>query len=161
MLYGLNDNPVELIVKHNMRRNAQRTQKFYITNRLCMKTCLLSERRLQNNQLTKRCVLSWCSSKHNHYGFAFKESFMCNTHSWYVIIVGTNQSNLTHWSRVTHICVSNSTIIGLDNGLSPGRRQAIIWTNAGILLIRTLGTQFSEIISEIHTFLFKKMHLKM
>ena len=32
---------------------------------------------------------------------------------------------LTHWGRVTHICVGNLTIIGSDNGLSPGRRQAI------------------------------------
>ena len=53
---------------------------------------------------------------------------------------------LTHWGRVTHICVSELTIIGSDNGLSPGRRQAIIWTNAGILLIRTLGTNVSEIL---------------
>ena len=68
---------------------------------------------------------------------------------------------LTHWGRVTHICVSKLTIIGSDNGLSPGRRQAIIWTNAGILLIRTLGTNFSEILSAIHAFSFKKMHLKM
>ena len=37
--------------------------------------------------------------------------------------------------RVTHICVANLAIIGSDNGLSPGRRQAIIWTNAGILFI--------------------------
>ena len=42
---------------------------------------------------------------------------------------------LTHWGWVTHICVDNLTIIGSDNGLSPGRRQAIIRTNAGILLI--------------------------
>ena len=62
---------------------------------------------------------------------------------------------------MTHICVSKLTIIGSDNGLSPGWRQAIIWTNAGILLIRTLGTNFSEILSEIHAFWFKKMHLKM
>ena len=68
---------------------------------------------------------------------------------------------LTHWGRVTHICVSKLITIGSDNGLSPGRRQAIIWTNAGILLIGTLGTNFSEILSEIHTFSFKKMHLKM
>ena len=38
--------------------------------------------------------------------------------------------SLTHWGRVTHICVSDLTIIGSDNGLSPGRRQAIIRTNA-------------------------------
>ena len=61
---------------------------------------------------------------------------------------------------MTHICVSKRTIIGSDNGLSPGRRQAIIWTNAGILLIRTLGTKFSEILIKIITFSLKKMHLK-
>ena len=68
---------------------------------------------------------------------------------------------LTHWGRVTHVCVSKLSILDSDNGLSPGRRQAIIWTNAGILLIWTLGTNFSEIISEIHAYSFKKMHLKM
>ena len=41
------------------------------------------------------------------------------------------------------------TIIGSDNGFSPGRRQAIIWTNAGILLIGPLGINFSEILIEI------------
>ena len=71
-----------------------------------------------------------------------------------------HKHHLTHWGRVTHICVSKSTIIVSDNGLSPGRRQAIIWTNNGILLIRSLVTNFSEILSEIHTFSFKKMHLK-
>ena len=72
-----------------------------------------------------------------------------------------NFRSLTHWGRVTHTCVGNLTITGSDNGLSPGRRRAIIWTNAGILLIGTLGTNFSEILSEIHTFSFKKMHFKM
>ena len=62
---------------------------------------------------------------------------------------------------MTHICVGKLTIIDSDNGLLPGRRQAFIWTNAGILLIRTLGTNFSEILSEIQSFSFKKMHLKM
>ena len=69
--------------------------------------------------------------------------------------------DLTHWGRVTHICVGNLTIIGSDNGLSPGRRQAITWTNVGILLIGHLGTNFSEMLIEIHTFSFKKIHLKM
>ena len=59
-------------------------------------------------------------------------------------------SLLTHWGRVTHICVGNLTIIGSYNGLSPGRRHAIIWTNAGILLIGPSGTNFSEILIEIH-----------
>ena len=60
-----------------------------------------------------------------------------------------------------YICVAYLTIIGSDNGLSPSRRQAIIGTNAGILLIRSLGTNFSEILIEIQSFWFKKMHLKM
>ena len=69
--------------------------------------------------------------------------------------------NLTHCGRVTHICVSKLATIGSDNGLSPGRCQAIIWTNAGIMLIGPLGTNFSEILIEICTFSFQKMHLKM
>ena len=69
--------------------------------------------------------------------------------------------SLTHWGRVTHICVGNLTIIGSDNGLSPERRQAIIWTNTGILLIEPLGTNFSEILIRIQIFSFKKMRLKM
>ena len=68
---------------------------------------------------------------------------------------------LTHWGRVTHICVSKQTSIGSDNGLSPGRRQAIIWTNAGILLIGPMWTNFSEILIAIHIFFFKKMCLNM
>ena len=62
---------------------------------------------------------------------------------------------------MTHICVSKQTIIGSDYGLSPSRSQAIIWTNAGILLIGTLGTNTSEILSKINAFSYKKMHLKM
>ena len=48
-----------------------------------------------------------------------------------------------------HICVNKLTIIGSDDGLSTGRRQAIIWTNAGILLIGRLETNFNEILIEI------------
>ena len=60
-----------------------------------------------------------------------------------------------------HICIGNLTIIAPDNGLSPGRRQAIIWTNAGILLIGPWGTNFSEILIGIQTFSFKNVHLNM
>ena len=67
---------------------------------------------------------------------------------------------LTHRGRVTHICISKLTgIIGSDNGLAPGWRQAIIWTNAGILLNEPLGTNFqwnfnqnSNIFIEENTF---------
>ena len=67
---------------------------------------------------------------------------------------------LTHCGRATHICVGDLTIIGSDNGLSPGRRQAIISTSAGILLIGPLGTNLSEILIQIVIFSFKKMRLK-
>ena len=39
--------------------------------------------------------------------------------------------------------------------------QAIIWANAGILLIGPLGTKFSQFFIGIRTFSFKKMYLKM
>ena len=67
---------------------------------------------------------------------------------------------LTHWGWVMHTCIGNLTIIGSDNGLSPSRRQAIIWTNAGILLIGPLGTNFNENIIEILTFSFTKKRWK-
>ena len=63
----------------------------------------------------------------------------------------------THWGQVTHKCVVNLTLIGSDNG----QRQAITWTNVGILLIEPQGTNFSEMIIEIHILSFKKIHLKM
>ena len=55
----------------------------------------------------------------------------------------------------------NRVSIGSDNGLSPLRCQTIIWTNAGLLSIGTLGTNFSEILITIYTFSFTKMHLKL
>ena len=61
---------------------------------------------------------------------------------------------------MTHICVGTNTNIGSDNSLSPGRRQAIIWTNAGILLNGPLATNISEILIEILAFSFTKMRLK-
>ena len=56
--------------------------------------------------------------------------------------------------------VGELTIIVLDNGLAPGRHQAIIWTNAGILLIGPYGTNFSEISIEILTSSLTTMSLK-
>ena len=63
---------------------------------------------------------------------------------------------LTHWGRVTHICIRKLSTIGSANGLSLGQRQAIIWTNAGMLLIHTIGTNCSEMLCEIHTFHSRK-----
>ena len=68
---------------------------------------------------------------------------------------------LTHWGRVTLICVSKLTTIGSEKGLSPGRRQAMSWTNVLILLSRTLENKFQWNLKQIYKFSFKKMHLKM
>ena len=54
----------------------------------------------------------------------------------------------------------SAAIIGSNNGLSPNWRRAIIWTNVRTLLIRSLGTNLSEILIKIHIFSLKKMHLK-
>ena len=67
---------------------------------------------------------------------------------WFPGMASLGRHDLTHWGRAMHICVSKLTIIGSDNGLLPGRRQAIIRTSAGILLIGPLGTDFSEIINQ-------------
>ena len=58
-----------------------------------------------------------------------------------------------------HICVTKLTIIGSDNGLSPGRRRPIIWTNAGILLdpMKKIQWHFNRNWNSS----LKKMHLKM
>ena len=60
---------------------------------------------------------------------------------------------------MTHICIGNLTNIGSDNDLAPGRRQAIVCTNVGILLVR--GTSFNEILFWIQIFSYKKMRLNM
>ena len=70
-------------------------------------------------------------------------------------------ANSAHFGRMTHIRVGQLTFIGSDNGLVPEQLQAIIRTNAGILSIRNSGTNFSDILSEMSIFSFKKMHLKM
>ena len=63
------------------------------------------------------------------------------------------------WLQLKTSCGSPQCI-GSDNGLSPDRRRVIIWTNAGIMLIGILGTNFNEIVSEIQTFFSRKCILK-
>ena len=103
------------------------------------------------NQLAQR--------KHNWNGMALLNvvyCIECNTVVPFPRIASSNIVSLTHWGRVMHICIGNLTIIGLDNELSPGWHQATIWTNAGILSIGPLGTNFNEILIEIYAFSFKK-----
>ena len=51
------------------------------------------------------------------------------------------------------------TLLGLYE--LTGRRQAITWNNAGLLLIEPLETNFSKISIGIQTVSFKKIHLDM
>ena len=113
-----------------------------------------------------KCIWKCCLQNVSHFVLAHFYGLYCwpVSNSTSVVLCKewlSPNGALTHWGRVTHICVSKLTTIGSDNGLSPGRRQAIIWTNAGLLLIRHLGTNFSEILIGIQTFSFKKMHMKM
>ena len=115
-------------------------------------------------QSTLRNVCTAAIEGQSRYDGIIYDSSFSSWHSDLDVLVqtcsGHHENDLTHWGRVTHICVSELTIIGSDNGLSPGRRQAIIWTNAGILLIGPSGTNFSEILIEILAFSLKKMRLK-
>ena len=76
-------------------------------------------------------------------------------------VYGAHWCSITHWGRVTHICVSKVANMGSDNGLPPGRRQVIIWTNVGILLSGPLATNFSEILIEVYIFSLKNMYMEM
>ena len=111
-------------------------------------------------------ILDRALSEHHHGSWG---SLKFVPSSWFDAVRGLDQNRvwlrkgnkpITHWGRVTHICVSKLVIVGSDNGLSPGRRQAIIWTNGGIVLIWPLWTNFSEISIDIHTFTFRKIHFK-
>ena len=120
---------------------------------------------MKGTTLRKIGTYEKCDQRHWHFQIG-NLKIIYNLPWWYWItelITCTAQTigSFTNWGRVTHICVNNLTIIGPDNGLSPGRRQAIIWTNAGMLLFGLLGTNFNEILLEIHTYSFKKIHFKM
>ena len=61
-----------------------------------------------------------------------------------------DENYMNSLGQVMHICISKLTNIGSENGLLPCRHQAIIWTNARILLIVPLETNIHEIFNSIH-----------
>ena len=82
---------------------------------------------------------TWCSpqwsSNHNHdddddddYDDDDDHVMAVQYHHSSRMVSSKYTASLTNWGRYTHLCVSNPTTIGSDNGLSPGRHQAIIWT---------------------------------
>ena len=107
-------------------------------------------------QAAMHCHLYW--SHHNHANIrkimSFKRTFFAVANELINLynLIWVCAYSFRPWDAPT------KAIIGSDNGLSPDRRQAIIWTNAGILLIVPWGTNLSAI--EIQTFPSKKVHLK-
>ena len=87
----------------------------------------------------------------SHYNNTFKDALDID-------MASPLRLNLPLCEAEWRICVGKLATIGSDNGLSPARRQAIIWTNDGILLI---GTSEQNPAKFNQTFSFKKMHLKM
>ena len=88
--------------------------------------------------------------------FSFCQMEAISTHRPYLFIKHMG-AQITHWGRVTHVCVGKLAIIDSGNGLSPGRRQTLSESMQQILLIGPLGTNFGEILIQILIFLFKKM----
>ena len=131
--------------------------KFIILNSSLGTHCIIGPRWMPQNRTKGKSilvqVLAWCHQATSHYlSQCWPRSILpygIIRLQWIKTLQHMLTHGLTHWGRVTHIWINKLTIIGSINGLSPGRRQAIIWTNAGILLIGPLGTNFSEILIEI------------
>ena len=126
--------------------------------------CHLQLTQLRQVIAGRACSMLQTSHRNKKYHFdeiliiGYSESCL-NDNFWYIqwrkfcendisvsLFLSTHSHELSHWGQVMHICIGNLAIIWSDNGFSPGRCQAIIWTNDGILLIGPLGTNFSEIL---------------
>ena len=89
---------------------------------------------------------------------------------WVIYVREDNYSNVqvmikwliwTIWTPMSSV-LKKADKLNLSLSLSlSGQRQAIIRTQAGIMLIGPLGRNFNEILIKIHTLSFKNMHLKM
>ena len=121
--------------------------------------------------LMSSLVLAWTNCWKNkrvagdlvcHKRMMGRAPILCCLHRDYSFTINISRHSRVR-GRSRHICVSKLIIIGSDNSLSPDRRQAMIWTNAGMLLIGPKGTHFNAILIKIHISLLKKsiIHLKM
>ena len=129
---------------------------------LTWSTCELLQLRLCHQLKSGKTIFSW-----THWGHmmhvsvnqatvsSYKGLFLVCCHA----IIWT-KAGISHWDQVMPIYINKITIIGSDDVLLPAWCQAINWTNAGILLISSFGTNFNEILIKIYIFSFKKVHLK-
>ena len=99
--------------------------------------------------------VTWNSTENLQYSWMFPISMHKNNKNANTNIYFSTQVNNSFYSlrpSDTHMSKHKLNIIGSDNGLSPGQRQAIISTKAGILLIWPfIGTNVSEMLIKIHT----------
>ena len=154
-----NHQPYDCLLNRLFRRRSKKTSKLRVI-RLCVGNSPgTSEFPKQKANNEENASIWW--RHHVPFHIFHMHLFVFYTYPILIYKVCKKESVLTHWGRVTHKCISKLIIIGLDNGLAPGWRQAIIWTNAGIMLMGTLGIHLNEILSKVHTYSFKRMYLKM
>ena len=101
-------------------------------------------------------VMAWCCQATSHYPSQCWARFMSPYSFTRPQYVNPSLPNVTYMCQWTLWELRTSS----GNGLSPVWRQAITWTNADLLSIRPLGTNFSEIWIKIQKFSFTKIHLK-
>ena len=82
---------------------------------------IMAWRRTGDNPLSEAMLVCFADAYMRHSSSINQTQYLC-----FPRIFSKSRVDITHWGRVTHICVSKLTIIVPDNGLSPGRRQAII-----------------------------------
>ena len=111
---------------------------------MCMRHMYVTTGQIASAVYNLEWVMGSCSLRHR--SDLFRNMLTHNANACPAV---GNSTVLTHWGRVKHICVSDLTIIGSDNGLSPGRHQAIIWANAELLLNGPIGTNFSKILIDM------------
>ena len=96
------------------------------------------------------CAISATSLLRNNRKSKCRQTFNRRRAKSQNLIVSEWHGSLTCWDHI------NRDIQEKNLWHGNVRRQAIIWSNAGILLIAPLGTNFSDILIEIHKFSLKK-----
>ena len=84
------------------------------------------------------CISYQVWEKHNKHTYDTQMAHNTSTLGS-VLAPGTSNGDSTVYALVNWVST------GSGNGLSPVRRQAITWTNGGLLSVGLLGTNFSEI----------------